>query len=166
MRLADVFLSFPSVLMALLVVAVLGPGAVNVTVAITISLAPGFARVVRVRALVVRDAPYVRAATNLGVPSARNLLRHIAPNTLAPLLILATMNIGTAIITGASLSFIGLGVQPPAADWGAMLAQSRDYLGASWTLAVFPGGAITLTVLAVSIIGREVQARYEGRQAR
>ncbi|GAA5059489.1 peptide/nickel transport system permease protein [Thermocatellispora tengchongensis] len=166
MRLADVFLSFPSVLMALLVVAVLGPGTRNVTIAITIALAPGFARVVRVRGAVVRDAPYVRAAVNLGVPPWRILARHVAPNVLAPLLILATMNVGAAITAGASLSFLGLGPQPPEAEWGAMLAQSRDYFDASWTLAVFPGAAVTLTVMSVTIVGRALQARYEGREAR
>ncbi|SNT58708.1 peptide/nickel transport system permease protein [Streptosporangium subroseum] len=166
MRLADIFLSFPSVLMALLVIAVLGPGTGNAVVAITISLAPGFARVVRVRALVVRDSPYVRAAVNLGLRPGRILRRHIVPNVLAPLLILATLNVGTAVIAGASLSFLGLGPQPPDPEWGSMLAQSRNYLDAGWTLAIFPGGAITLTVMSVTIIGRELQARYEGRESR
>ncbi|MEZ0073281.1 ABC transporter permease [Planotetraspora sp. GP83] len=166
MRVADVFLAFPSILMALLVVAVLGPGTGHAVVAITIALAPGFARIVRVQALVVRGSPYVRAAINLGLPPSRILCRHIVPNVLAPLLILATLNVGTAIIAGASLSFLGLGPQPPDPEWGSMLAQSRDYLDASWTLAIFPGAAITLTVMSVSVIGRELQARYEGREFR
>ncbi|MEU9890503.1 ABC transporter permease [Sphaerisporangium sp. NPDC051011] len=166
MRVADVLLSFPSVLMALLVVAVLGPGTVNVTVAITISLAPGFARVVRVRAVVVRDSAYVRAAVNLGVRRTRVVLRHVVPNVLAPLLVLATVNAGTAIIAGASLSFLGLGPKPPDPEWGSMLAQSRAYLDAAWTYALFPGAAITLTVMSVTVLGRALRDRYEGRDAR
>jgi peptide/nickel transport system permease protein len=166
MRVADVLLSFPSVLMALLVVAVLGPGTLNVTVAITISLAPGFARIVRVRAVIVRDSAYVRAAVNLGVGRTRVILRHIAPNVLAPLLVLATVNAGTAIIAGASLSFLGLGPKPPDPEWGSMLAQSRAYLDAGWTLALFPGAAITLTVMSVTILGRALRDRYQGRDPR
>ncbi|RCG21030.1 ABC transporter permease [Sphaerisporangium album] len=166
MRVADVLLSFPNVLMALLVVAVLGPGTVNVTVAITISLAPGFARVVRVRAVVVRDSAYVRAAVNLGVSRGRVVFRHIAPNVLAPLLVLATVNAGTAIIAGASLSFLGLGPKPPDPEWGSMLAQARAYLDAGWTLALFPGAAITLTVMSVTVLGRALRDHYEGRDPR
>ncbi|TQS20314.1 ABC transporter permease [Microbispora sp. KK1-11] len=165
MRLADVLLSFPAILMAMLVVAVLGPGTRNSVLAITVALAPGFARVVRAQALVVRGSAYVRAAVNLGLTPARILLRHIAPNVVAPLLILATINVGTALIAGASLSFLGLGPRPPAPEWGAMLAQARDYLDASWTLALFPGGAITLTVMSATVVGRALQARYEGREA-
>ncbi|MFG1879085.1 ABC transporter permease [Sphaerisporangium sp. NPDC049003] len=162
MRVADILLSFPSILMALLVVAVLGPGTGNVMVAITVSLAPGFARVVRVRAVVVRDSAYVRAAVNLGIGRWRILARHIAPNVLAPLLVLATMNVGTAVIAGASLSFLGLGPRPPDPEWGSMLAQARDYLDAAWTLGIFPGAAITLTVMSVTVAGRAVRDRYEG----
>ncbi|MGW5266878.1 ABC transporter permease [Microbispora sp. NPDC004025] len=166
MRLADVLLAFPAMLMALLVVAVLGPGTRNAVLAIAVALAPGFARVVRAQALVVRGSAYVRAAVTLGLTPGRILLRHIAPNVVAPLLILATINVGTALIAGASLSFLGLGPQPPAPEWGAMLAQSRDYLDASWTLALFPGVAITLTVMSATVVGRALQARYERREAR
>ncbi|MEW9529250.1 ABC transporter permease [Microbispora sp. NPDC049125] len=166
MRAADVLLSFPGILMALLVVAVLGPGTRNALLAITLALAPGFARVVRVQAMVVRGSPYVRAAVNLGLTPARILVRHIVPNVVAPLLILATINVGTAIIAGASLSFLGLGPQPPDPEWGAMLAQARDYLDAAWTLALFPGAAITLTVMSATVAGRALQARYEGRDSR
>jgi peptide/nickel transport system permease protein len=165
MRLADIFLSFPSILLALLVVAVLGPGPGNVTVAIAVSLAPGFARVVRVQGLVVKNSEYVTAATVLGLRRRTVIARHIAPNVLSPLAVLVTMNVGASIIAGASLSFLGLGVQPPASEWGAMLAQSRDYLQNDWALAVFPGLAITLTVISIGVLGRELQARFEGRTA-
>ena len=165
MRLADIFMSFPSILLALLVVAVLGPGPRNVTVAIAVSLAPGFARVVRVQGLVVKNSEYVTAATALGLRRRTVIARHIAPNVLSPLAVLVTMNVGASIIAGASLSFLGLGVQPPASEWGAMLAQSRDYLQNDWALAVFPGLAITLTVISIGVLGRELQARFEGRTA-
>jgi peptide/nickel transport system permease protein len=163
MRLADIFMSFPAILLALLVVAVLGPGLQNVAVAIAVALAPGFARVVRVQAQVVKDAEYVTAAVALGQRRRTIVARHIAPNVLGPLAVLMTMNVGTSIIAGASLSFLGLGVQPPASEWGAMLSQSRDYLQNDWALAVFPGLAITLTVISLHVLGREVQARFEGR---
>jgi peptide/nickel transport system permease protein len=163
MRLADVFMSFPSILLALLVVVVLGPSARNVAVAIAVSLAPGFARVVRVQAMVVRESGYVTAAVALGVRRRSIVLRHVAPNVLMPLAVLVTMNVGTSIIAGSSLSFLGLGVQPPAPEWGAMLSQSRDYLQNDWAVAVFPGLAITLTVISVSVIGRHLQARFEDR---
>jgi peptide/nickel transport system permease protein len=165
MRLADIFLSFPGILLALLVVAVLGPGPDNVAVAIAISLAPGFARVVRVQALVVRDAEYVVAAIALGRPWPTIVARHITPNVLGPLAVLMTMNVGTSIIAGASLSFLGLGLQPPTPEWGAMLSQASDYLQADWALAVFPGLAITLTVISISFLGRELRVRFEGRAA-
>ncbi|UGT62419.1 ABC transporter permease [Nocardia asteroides] len=162
MRLADVFLAFPAVLMALLVVAVLGPGTGNVAIAVTVALAPGFARIVRIRTHLVRQFAYVRAALDLGIAPVRVVLRHVAPNVLIPLGVLVVINIGTAIIIGASLSFLGLGAESSVPEWGALLAQSRNYLSAQWTLAVFPGLAVTVTVLAVSVLGRALRARSEG----
>lgn len=166
MRAADIFLSFPAILMALLVVAVLGPGTGNVAIAVTVALAPGFARMVRIRTLLVRQFAYVRAALDLGIAPWRVALRHIAPNVLLPLGVLVVINIGTAIIIGSSLSFLGLGSSESAApEWGSMLAQSRNYLSAAWTLALFPGLAVTTTVLAVSVLGRNLRALAEGRTA-
>ncbi|MFC8046290.1 ABC transporter permease [Nocardia sp. NPDC057353] len=162
MRLADVFLAFPAVLMALLVVAILGPGTGNVAIAVTVALAPGFARIVRIRTHLVRQFAYVRAALDLGIAPWRVVLRHVAPNVLIPLGVLVVINIGTAIIIGASLSFLGLGAESTVPEWGSLLAQSRNYLSAQWTLAVFPGLAVTVTVLAVSVLGRALQARSEG----
>jgi len=163
MRVADVLMALPGTLTALLVVASLGPSARNVAVAVAVSLAPGFARVVRVQTLVVKEAGYVRAATVLGLPARAVVLRHVVPNVLPPLLVLATMNVGQCMIVGSSLSFLGLGPQPPAPEWGSMLSQARDYLQVDWALGVFPGAAVTLTVICVGVVGREVQARYEGR---
>jgi peptide/nickel transport system permease protein len=163
MRAADVLLAFPSILLALLVVAVLGPGTRNITIAIAIALSPGFGRIVRVQALGVRRTGYVQAATGLGLPRAVVVARHVLPNVLGPLLALATMAVGTSIVTGASLSFLGLGPQPPAPEWGAMLSEARNYLQQDIWLAIFPGVAITITVIAVSVVGRELQQRFEGR---
>jgi peptide/nickel transport system permease protein len=165
MRAADVLLAFPSILLALLVVAVLGPSTRNVAVAVGAALSPGFARIVRVQALVVRRMGYVQAATILGLSPRTVIARHVLPNVLGPLLVLATMTVGTSIVTGASLSFLGLGTQPPAPEWGAMLSEARNYLGQDLSLAVFPGLAITLTVIAIGVIGRELQQRFEARVA-
>lgn len=163
MRLADIFMSVPPTLMALLIVAVGGAGGVSVAVAIAVALSPGFARVVRVQALVVSRAGYVQAATIAGLPRHSVLARHIVPNVLPPMLVLATMNVGQSIIAGASLSFLGLGPEPSSDEWGSMLSQARDYLSDAWAPAVFPGLAITLTVISIGVLGRELQTRFEGR---
>jgi peptide/nickel transport system permease protein len=165
MRVADIFMSVPGTLMALLVVAVLGANGRNVAIAIAVSLSPGLARVVRVQTLVVKEAGYVHAATALGVRRRGVVVRHIVPNVLPPMLVLATMNIGQSIIVASSLSFLGLGPQPPTPEWGSMLSQARDYLQEAWALAVFPGLAITMTVISIGVVGREIQTRFEGRRA-
>jgi peptide/nickel transport system permease protein len=164
MRLTDVFLAFPGILMALLVVAVLGPGTINATVAIGCAFAPGFTRLVRGEALVVRESDYVRAALVLGYRKAEIQLRHVLPNAIPPLLALCTLTVGTAVLAGSSLSFLGLGPQPPSPEWGAMLAEGRDFLGSAWALAVFPGAALTLTVVGVNVVGRDLRVRFEGRR--
>ncbi|HEX2314404.1 MAG TPA: ABC transporter permease, partial [Thermomonospora sp.] len=163
MRLTDVFLAFPGILLALLVVAVLGPGTVNATLAIGCAFAPGFTRLVRGEALVVQESDYVRAAVVLGYRRSRIQVRHVLPNALPPLLALATLTVGTAVLAGSSLSFLGLGPQPPSPEWGAMLADGRDFLGSAWALAVFPGAALTTTVVAVNVVGRDLRRRFEGR---
>jgi peptide/nickel transport system permease protein len=166
MRVADIFMAFPSLLMALLVVAILGPGERNVLIAIAVSLAPVFARVVRAQTLVVKNAPYVQAAVALGRPPGSLIARHVVPNVVGPLLALFTMNVGTSVLTGSSLSFLGLGPQDPTPEWGAMLSQARNYLQMDWALSVVPGLALTLTVIAVSVVGRDLQTRFEGRTMR
>ncbi|MGC0421388.1 ABC transporter permease [Embleya sp. AB8] len=164
MRVTDILLAFPGLLLALIVVSVLGPGTGNATLAIGIAATPGFVRLSRGQALVVRDSDYVRAAVTFGRRRAGIHLGHILPNALPPLLVFATVNIGTAIIAGSSLSFLGLGPQAPTAEWGAMLAQSRDLLEIAWAPAVFPGLAVTVTVIAVNVVGRNLQRRFEGRR--
>ncbi|MEV5829035.1 ABC transporter permease [Spirillospora sp. NPDC052242] len=163
MRVADVFLAFPGLLLALLVVAILGPGTGNAMLAIGCSLTPGFVRLARGQALVVRDSDYVRAAITLGAPRPVIYLRHVLPNALPPLLVLAMVNVGTAIIAGSSLSFLGLGPKPPTPEWGAMLSEGRDFLEIAWAMAVFPGLALTVAVVSVNVVGRTLQRRFEGR---
>ncbi|WUH89353.1 ABC transporter permease [Streptomyces sp. NBC_00433] len=165
MRLTDVFLAFPGLLLALVVAAVLGPGTGDATLAIGASLTPGFVRLARGQALVVKNADYVRSAVTYGRGRLSNGLRHLLPNTLPPLLVLASINIGTAVIAGSSLSFLGLGPKAPTAEWGEMLSDGRDFMATAWAMAVFPGVAITLTVVAVNVLGRDLRRRFEGREA-
>lgn len=165
MRLCDVLLSFPGLLLALLVVAVLGPGSVNAAIAIGLSVAPGFAKLVRGQAMVIRRSDYVSAAVTFGRRRSEIYVRHVAPNALAPVLVLATVTVGGAIVAGSSLSFLGLGPQPPTPDWGSMLADGQNYLAVSWAIAVFPGLAVTATVVSLTVVGGSLRRRFEGRQS-
>nr|WP_248832407.1 ABC transporter permease [Frankia sp. Mgl5] len=163
MRTTDVMLALPPLLLALIVVMITGKGVVGVTLAVAVSGVPGFARVIRGQALVVRRSGYVSAAVGLGVHRWRVAARHVLPNTLAPLLVFATVTLGIAIASASALSYLGLGAQPPSPEWGAMLTEGQDYLGQDWWIAVFPGLLLVAVVLAVTVLGRHVQARSEGR---
>ncbi|MFI7533173.1 ABC transporter permease [Streptosporangium sp. NPDC049376] len=163
MRLTDVTLSLPTLLLALLVLTITGPGTLNSIYAIALYTMPSYARLVRVQTMVIRRSGHVEAATSLGLTRSRIVLRHILPNAFAPLLVLATIEVGTALVAASSLSFLGLGARPPAPEWGAMLAGGRDYFSVAWWVAVFPGAAVTLTVLSITVVGRALQRRLEGR---
>ncbi|ABW12879.1 binding-protein-dependent transport systems inner membrane component [Parafrankia sp. EAN1pec] len=163
MRTTDVMLALPPLLLALIVVMITGKGVVGVTLAVAVSGVPGFARVIRGQALVVRRSGYVSAAVGLGVRRWRVAARHVLPNTLAPLLVFATVTLGIAIASASALSYLGLGAQPPSPEWGAMLTEGQDYLGQAWWIAVFPGLLLVVVVLAVTVLGRHAQARSEGR---
>ncbi|XVQ06728.1 ABC transporter permease [Spirillospora sp. CA-255316] len=165
MRFVDVLLSLPGLLLALLVLAVTGPGTINSIYAIALYTMPSYARLVRVQTMVIRRSGYVEAATSLGLARARIVLRHILPNAFAPLLVLATIEVGTALVAASSLSFLGFGPKPPAPEWGAMLAGGRDYFSVAWWVAVFPGLAITLTVLSITVAGRHLQRWSEGSKS-
>lgn len=164
-RLLDVILSVPGLLSVLLVIAIRGPGTGTTIVAVALISVPGYARLVRGETLRLRGAGFVEAATALGWSHRRVVLRHIVPNALGPVLVLATIGVGSTVGIVASLSFLGLGPQPPTAEWGSMLSTSRDYFAVAWWPAVFPGLAITITVLTVTIIGQHLQKRLEGRTA-
>ncbi|WP_432007555.1 ABC transporter permease [Streptomyces parvus] len=166
MRSMDVMLALPELLLALLVIAVVGPSSVNAALAIAVSSVPGYARLVRGQAQVVRRAEYIRSAIGLGLRRRTVVLRHVVPNTLGPLVVPATLGVGTAVIAGSALSFLGLGPKAPTPEWGAMLAQGRDALQSAWWIAVFPGAAITLSVVAVTVVGRQLHIGLEGRPGR
>lgn len=153
MRLMDVLLAFPSLLLALAVVGVLGPGLTNAILAIAIVNIPQYARIVRSVVLGTREEDFVQAARSLGATSPRIILRHVFPSTIGPLTVQATLGIGFAILAMSGLSFLGLGVQPPTADWGEMLARGRRFLPDATWLLIFPGAAISLTVLGFNLLG-------------
>ncbi len=152
-RLVDVILAFPGFLLALALVAGLGVGLRNVVIAVGIASLPAFVRLVRASALSVRELPYVEAARALGVPSWRILLRHVIPNSLAPVIVQATLQLGNAILVAAGLGFLGLGVQPPTPEWGAMLGAGRQYFFSDPALVTYPGLAIFGAVLAFNLVG-------------
>ncbi|MFS0893989.1 ABC transporter permease [Microbacterium sp. 179-I 3D3 NHS] len=165
MRVNDVLSAFPEFLVALVVIAVLGPGPVNVAIAVTLAAVPVYVRLARVQTRVLRRAEHVEAARILGVPPVTAFLRHVAPGVLGSLSVLATIGIGSSILAAAGLSFLGLGPSEPTPEWGLMLAGGRNVLGQAWWIAVFPGIAITVTVIAATVVGRVLRARAEGRPA-
>jgi peptide/nickel transport system permease protein len=149
----DTLLAFPGILLALAVVAALGPGLFQVMIAVGVQYIPQFARLVRGSVLSVRKIEYTEAARALGGSDARIMLRHIVPNVVSPVIVLASLDIGTAILASAGLSFLGLGAQPPLPDWGGMINQGRAFLRTAWWVAVFPGLAIMLTVMGFNLFG-------------
>jgi ABC-type dipeptide/oligopeptide/nickel transport system permease subunit len=152
-RLTDVLLAFPGILLALALVAGLGVGLQNVIISVGITSIPGFVRLMRASALSIRELPYVEAARALGVPSWQVLLHHVVPNSLAPIIVQATLQLGGAILVAAGLGFLGFGVQAPAAEWGTMLGFSRNYIFSDSNLVTYPGLAIFGAVLAFNLVG-------------
>lgn len=163
MRFVDIGLAFPELLLALLVIAIAGAGPTNALLAIGIATIPTYARVIRAEALSVRQSMYVEAARALGQPEWSVLVRHVLPNAVRPIIVIATIGVGTATLAGAGLSFIGLGVSPPAPEWGSMLSSARSFLQQAWWYGAFPGLAITALVVSTSVLGRALQSRIEGR---
>jgi peptide/nickel transport system permease protein len=153
MRVIDVMLAFPGILLALGVVAVLGPSLTSLMIAVGISTIPTYARLTRASVLSARENLYVDAARVVGAPDVAILVRHILPNVVAPIIVISTLGVGAAILVAATLSFLGLGSQPPTPEWGRMLSEGRQYLREQWWIATFPGLAIMLTVLALNVLG-------------
>lgn len=153
MQINDILLAFPGFLLALGAVAVLGTGINNVMIAVGISLTPTFARVVRGSVLSAREMEYVQAARVIGVGHLRIMFIHVLPNVLAPAIVLATVGVGGAILQSASLSFIGVGAQPPEPEWGLMVNEGRRYLRLAWWISTFPGLAIMVAVIAINLVG-------------
>jgi peptide/nickel transport system permease protein len=153
MRLADVQLAFPFILLAIAVIGVLGPNLRNIIVVIGVSSWVVYARVVRGEVLSIREREFVQAAIALGSRDGRILVRHVLPNAFTPWLVVATLDMARVIVIESALSFLGLGVQPPTPTWGGMLADGRVYLSTAWWLATFPGLAILVTVLGINLFG-------------
>lgn len=156
-RLLDILLAFPDLLLALLVIAVLGRGPENTLLAVGVAAIAGYARLVRSQVLLVKSSGYVEHAIALGTPTRRIIFRHIIPNTLRPLIILATLGVGHAVLAASALSFLGLGVTPPTAEWGALLADGRNYLDSAPWISLMPATVIALSVITITLMGRRVQ---------
>jgi peptide/nickel transport system permease protein len=153
MRVMDMLFAFPAVLLALAILAVLGPGVTNAMIAIGIVYVPIFARVTRAGVLAVREEVYVRAARSIGAGDVRIMVQHVLPNVAGPIIVQTSLSLAFAILSEAALSFLGLGVQPPAPSWGRMLFEGRDFIQQAWWMGLFPGLAIFLTVLSFNIVG-------------
>jgi len=153
MRITDVFLSFPPLLLAILIAAFLGPSLTNAMLAIAVAWWPWYTRLIRGQAVSMRERQFVRAARAIGTPHFKIVFGHIVPNTIAPVIIQASMDLGGVILTAASLSFLGLGAQPPTPEWGLMISTSRNYFLNAWWYSIFPGLAIFITVLVFNLVG-------------
>lgn len=153
MRITDIFLSFPPLLLAIAIAAFLGPSLENAMLAIAVSWWPWYTRLIRGQAVSIRERQFVKAAKAIGTPPVRIIFGHIVPNCIAPVIVQASMDIGGVILTIASLSFLGLGAQPPTPEWGLMVSTSRNYFLNAWWYSIFPGLAIFVTVLVFNLLG-------------
>lgn len=163
MRIVDVFLSIPAVLLAIITVAVLGPSLFNVIMVLALTRWPRYARVAYSQTLSVVTMPYVRLSTLMGAGPLRVLFRHVLPNIIGSISVIATLEFGLMVLFEAGLSFLGLGVQPPTASWGAMLSTGRNYVATAWWVATLPGLCLFALVLAVNLTGDAVRDRLDPR---
>lgn len=166
MRLTDVMLAFPGILLALAIVAILGPNLFNAMIAVGISASPTYARVVRGAVLQIKTLAYIEAVQQCGARNWRVILLHILPNILGSIVVIATLGVANAIIAGSALSFLGLGAKPPTPEWGLMLADGRNYLRHAWWITTFPGLAIMLTVLSINLLGDGLRDALDPRMTR
>lgn len=153
MRFMDVLLAIPSMLLATAIVAALGTSLTNVLIAIAISYVPTFARTVRASVLTLKDQEFIEAAKAMGASDSRIIFKYILPNSMAPLIVQATLGVAGAILSIAGLSFLGLGIQPPTPEWGSMLSSARSYIREGWHITVIPGLGIMITILALNVMG-------------
>lgn len=165
MRLMDIMMSFPSLVLALALVGALGPNLRNVILVIGIVYTPQYARLIRGSVLSVKEEEFVEAAENTGLGDVKILFKHVIPNAFTPVLVQGTFHVATAIIFEASLSFLGLGVQPPTATWGVMIADGRSYLPDQWWISTFPGLAIMTTVMTFNLLGDGLRDELDPRSA-
>lgn len=164
MRLLDIFQGIPMFLLTVTLAAVLGPNLRNAILAIAISSIPGYARLMRASILTVCENEYIEAAKSINVNDARMIRKHVIPNAISPLIVSITMSLGTAILSGAGLSFIGLGVQPPIPEWGGMISEARDFLRDHLFLSLYPGLCVMITVLAFNLLGDGLRDALDPRQ--
>lgn len=166
MRLIEILMTIPGILLALAFAAALGPSLFNTILAVSIASVPGYARVMRGQMISLRHRAYVLASRSIGSSHAFIFFRHILPNAWSPILVMATIGLGTSILTGAGLSFLGLSALKESPDWGTFLAQGRGYLTAAWWISTFPGLAITLFVLSVNIIGDQLRDYFDPKKSK
>lgn len=166
MRFVDMLFALPAIVLAIVVAGLLGPSRTNAMLAIGVAYAPAFARVVRGAAISVMSQPFVEAARALGTPGVAIMRRHLLPNVFAPLIVMVSVYLGTAILSEAALSFLGLGTQPPDPSWGGMLSAARTYMLISPWVAIFPGLAIMLVVLAMNLVGDALRDELDPRLRR
>ena len=153
MRITDVFLAIPGLILAMVISASLGPSLRNVMIALALVWWPSFCRVARGQAISIRESTYIEAARCIGVSRFRIMLTHVLPNSLSPIIVLATLDMGSVILTAAGLSFLGFGAQPPTPEWGVMVTTARSHISDAWWYITFPGAAIFTTVMAFNLIG-------------
>lgn len=166
MRFIEILMTIPGILLALAIAAVLGPSLLNIVLAVAAASIPGYARVMRGQMMSIKKRQYVDASRSIGTPKWRIFLWHILPNSWSPLLVMVTIGLGTSILVGSGLSFLGLGVIKEIPDWGALLSQGRGYLTVGWWISTFPGLAITLFVLSVNIIGDRLRDIFDPKTSR
>ena len=163
LRLTDVLLALPGILLALTIVAATGPSLENVIVAVAVSSMPGYIRVVNGSVLDLKTRPFIEAVRAAGAVDRRVIARHVLPNILAPVIVLGTLGLGNALLIAATLSFLGLGAQPPTPEWGAMLSQGREFIFGYWWIATFPGFAILLAVIGANLLGEGLRDLLDPR---
>lgn len=166
MRLADLTLAFPPLLLAMAIVAALGPGLEHAAIALAISWWPWYTRLARAAAVSLRERPFIEAARSIGVSDGRIVFGHVIPNSLGPIIVQATVDVGTVILAAGSLAFIGLGARAPEADWGLMVAEGRTVILDQWWIPTFPGLAIFLAVLAFNLVGDALRDLVDPRRGR
>lgn len=153
MRLIDIMLAVPTILLAISIVAVLGPGITNLMIAVGVSSIPSYARVMRANVMSIKEMQYIEAARAMGTTNVSIMLKHVIPNTLAPVIVQSTIGVAGAILSAAGLGFIGLGIQPPNPEWGSMLSAGRHFIRDDPHLTLFPGLAIMITILSLNLLG-------------
>lgn len=166
MRFIEVLMTIPGILLALAIAASLGPSLLNIILAVSVASIPRYARVLRAQILSIKERPYITAAHSIGTTEGTIFFRHILPNAWSPLLVMATIGLGTSILVGAGLSFLGLGVIKEIPDWGTLLSQGRGYVTVAWWMSTFPGLIITLLVVAVNLLGDRLRDQLDPQQSK